>query len=59
MIDGTKTEKKSVSFRGHISDGLSMVLVRAEPHKYVTERVPSSAAKCQSLAPRGMENMVT
>ena len=45
MIDGTKTGKKSVSFSGHISDGLSVVSVRAEPHKgYVTERVRSSAA---------------
>ena len=42
MIGGTKTGK---SFSRHISDGLSVVLVRAEPHKgYVTERVRSSAA---------------
>ena len=40
-----KNRQKSVSFSGHISDGLSVVLVRAEPHKrYVTERVRSSAA---------------
>ena len=60
MIDGTINRQKSVSFSGHISDGLSVVSVRAEPHKgYVTERVRSSAAQCQSLAPRGMENLVT
>ena len=54
-----KNRQKSVSFSGHISDGLSVVSVR-EPHKgYVTERVQSSAAKCQSLAQRGMENLVT
>ena len=40
-----KDRQKSVSFSGHISDGLSVVSVRAEPHKrYVTERVRSSAA---------------
>ena len=40
-----KNRHKSVSFSGHISDGLSMVSVGAEPHKgYVTERVRSSAA---------------
>ena len=40
-----KNRQKSVSFSGHISDGLSAVLVRAKPHKgYVTERVRSSAA---------------
>ena len=27
-----KTRQKSVSYSGHISDGLSMVLVRAEHH---------------------------
>ena len=55
-----KNGQKSVSFRGHISDGVSVVAVRAKPHKgYVTERVRSSAAKWQSLAPRGMENLVT
>ena len=44
MIDGTK-QAMSVSFSGHISDGLSMVSVRAKPHKgYVNERVRSSAA---------------
>ena len=44
-IDGTKTGKKSGSFSGRISDGLSVVLVRAEPHKgCITERVQSSAA---------------
>ena len=48
-----KNRQKFVSFSGHISDGLSVVSVRAEPHKgYVTERF-------QSLAPRGMENLVT
>ena len=40
-----KNRQKSASFSGHISDGLSVVSVRAEPHKgYVTERVRSSAA---------------
>ena len=40
-----KNRQKSVSFSGNISDELSVVLVRAEPHKgYVTERVRSSAA---------------
>ena len=40
-----KNRQKSVSFSGHISDGLSVVSVRAEPHKgYVTESVRSSAA---------------
>ena len=40
-----KHRQKSVSFSGHISDGLSVVLARAEPHKgYVTERMQSSAA---------------
>ena len=39
-----KNRLKSVSFSGHNSDGLYVVLVRAEPHKgYVTERVQSSA----------------
>ena len=38
-----KNRQKSVSFSGHISDGLSAVLVRAEPHKgYVTESVELS-----------------
>ena len=37
-----KNRQKSLSFSGHTSDGLSGVLVRAEPHKgYVTERVQS------------------
>ena len=37
-----KTEKKFVSFSRHISDRISVVLVRAKPHKgYVTERVQS------------------
>ena len=45
MINGTETGKKYVSFSVHISDGLFVVSVRAEPHKgYVTERVGSSAA---------------
>ena len=45
-----KNRQKSVSFSGHISGRLSVVLVRAKPHKgYVTERVRSSAAI--SLAP--------
>ena len=40
-----KNRQKSESFSGDISDILSMVLVRAEPHKgYVTERVRDSAA---------------
>ena len=40
-----KNRQKSASFSGHISDGLSVVSVSAEPHKgYVTERVQSSAA---------------
>ena len=40
-----KNRQKAVSFSGHISDGLSVVSVRAESHKgYVTERVRSSAA---------------
>ena len=40
-----KHRQKSVSFKGHISDGCFMVLVRAEPHKVnVTERVRGSAA---------------
>ena len=40
-----KNRQKSVSFSEHISDRLSVVLIRAEPHKgYVTERVRSSAA---------------
>ena len=40
-----KNRQKYVSFSGHISDGLSMVSVRAEPQKgCVTERVRSSAA---------------
>ena len=44
MIDGTRTGKKFVSFRGHISGKLSMVLVRAEPHQgYVTESVELSS----------------
>ena len=43
-----QNRQKSVSFSGHISGGLSVVLERAEPHKgYVTEKVRSSAAKCQ------------
>ena len=40
-----KNRKNSISFTGHISDRLSVVLVRAEPHKgCITERVQSSAA---------------
>ena len=40
-----KNRQKSVSFSGNVSDGLSVKLLRAEPHKgYVTERVRSSAA---------------
>ena len=57
MIDGTKT----LSFRGHILDGLSVVLVRAEPHKgYVTESV-RGAQRHSANKPdfRGMENLVT
>ena len=43
--------QKSVSFSGHNSDALSVVLVKAEPHKgCVTERVRSLATQCQSLA---------
>ena len=49
MINGTK---QSVSFSGHMPDRLSAVLVRAEPRKgYATERVRSSVALCQRLAP--------
>ena len=59
MINGTKTVQNSVNFSEHISDGLFVVLVRAEPHKgYVTERVRSSVAERTSLAPWGMENLV-
>ena len=48
-----KNRQKSVSFSGHISDGLCMVSVKAESFKgNVAERV-------RSLAPRGMENLVT
>ena len=45
LIDGIKKGKSIyVRFR-LISDRLSVMLVRAEPHKgYVTERVQSSAA---------------
>ena len=39
-----KNRQKSVSFSGHISDGLSVVSIRAEPHKGYR---------------RGMENLVT
>ena len=40
-----KNRQKSISFSGHISDGLTVMSVRAEPHKgYVTERVRSSTA---------------
>ena len=47
-----QNKQNYVSFSGQISDGLSMVLVRAESHKgYGTERVRSSAAYWQSLAP--------
>ena len=54
-----KNGQKSVSFSGHISDGLSVVLVRAKPHKgYVTE-----SAELSGIMPkpgsRGMENLVT
>ena len=39
-----KNRQKSVSFSGHISDGLSVVSVRAEPHKgHVTESVELSS----------------
>ena len=55
-----KNRQMSVSFSGHISDGLSVVSVRANPHKgYVTERVGSLVAQCQKVRSRGMENMVT
>ena len=50
-----KNGQKSVSFSGHISNRLSVVLVRAKPHKgYATEKLWSSTAKCQSLAPRAL-----
>ena len=40
-----KNKQKSVSYSGHISDGLSEVSVRAVPHKgYESEKVQSSAA---------------
>ena len=40
-----QNRQNSVSLFGHISDRLSVVSVRAEPHKgYVTERVWSSVA---------------
>ena len=55
-----KNRQKSVSFSGHISDGLSVVLVRAKPHKgYVTEKVQRLAAYCPKLGSRGMKNLVT
>ena len=38
-----KNRQKSVGFSGHFSVGLSMVLVKAEPHKgYVTENAELS-----------------
>ena len=41
-------KQKYVSLYGRTSDGLSLVFVRAGPHKgYVTERVQSSVAWCQ------------
>ena len=50
----------SLSLVVNLTDRLSLVSVRADPHRgYVNERVWSSAAKCQSLAPRGMKNLVT
>ena len=57
-----QNRKKSVSLVGHISDRLSMVSVRAEPHKgYVAQKVQSSVAYIP-VAPRlgtsGKENMV-
>ena len=59
-----KNRQKAVSFSGHISDRISVVSVRAEPHKarYATESVRSSVASRQSvikLGSRGMEILVT
>ena len=43
-----KNRQKSVSFSGHISDGLSVVSVRAKPHKeYVIE-----SAQLSSIMPK-------
>ena len=56
-----KNRQKSVSFSGQISDGLSVVSVRVEPHKgYVTERVRGAQQhNAKAFALRGMENLVT
>ena len=43
-----KNRQKSVGFSGHISDGLPVVSVRAEPHKgYVTK-----SAELSSIMPK-------
>ena len=46
-----------VSFNGHISDRLSVVLVSHTAKVYITERVGSSAVQSQKLDSRGMENL--
>ena len=45
VYDMIQNRQKSVSFTVHISDGLSVVLVRAKSHKgYVTKSVRRSEA---------------
>ena len=52
--------QKSVSFNGHISDGLSVLSVRSKPHKgYVTERVLELSGIVPKLGSRGIENLFT
>ena len=58
MMDGTETGKS-----GLISDRLSMVTVRAEPHKRICNRLKrvelSGIRSAKKLGSRGMENLVT
>ena len=56
-----KNREKSVSFSGHISDRLYVVMVRATPHKgYVTESVCGAQRhSAKKLGYRGMANLVT
>ena len=55
-----KNRQKTLSFIGHISDSLSVVLVRGEPHKgYVRNWVSAEPiGKLPKLGSRGVENLV-
>ena len=57
MIHGTKQAKVCKFKWAHLRQIIVMVSVGAESHRgYATERVRSSAAECQSLAPGAWTN---